>query len=209
MSDGAAWLQLELAAVAQDPSRIRVTFPAVSRHVGRADGADDAARGQLLAALPLRGDDLVEEVTALYRFGDAHEKRGVLANLHRLDAVRRRDGIGSAALELVRDGLRSNDTRLVAAALSGYGATYLDDPSWRQAVLKCIFTSVPLDVVDRLQERADDQLAHMLVSFARERLAAGRDVPADVWHVLEWFPDVLANSELDTPTHSSSAPQEA
>lgn len=207
MNDGTEWLRQQLTAVAQDATRIRVVFPAVSRQVGRADGADDAARGQLLTALPLRGDDLVEELTALYRFGDAHEKRGVLANLHQLDAPSRPSGIGGAALELVRDGLRSNDTRLVAAALSAYGAAHLDDPSWRQAVLKCIFTGVPLDVVDRLQERADEQLAHMLVSFARERVAAGRDVPADVWRVLEWFPEVLANSDLDAPTHSSS-PQE-
>jgi hypothetical protein len=32
----------------------------------------------------------------------------------------------------------------------------------------------------------------MLAAFADERIAAGRDVPADIWPVVERFPTVIA-----------------
>ncbi|GAA3008220.1 hypothetical protein Sfulv_52170 [Streptomyces fulvorobeus] len=103
----------------------------------------------------------------------------MLRTLHRLD-------IGSAALPLVEDALRTNDTRLVAAAVGPYAAAHLDAHQWRHAVLKCLFTGVPVDCVDALARRAlgDLELARMLGDFAAERTAAGRDVPADLAYVL-------------------------
>lgn len=196
MSPVHPWLADALSTVAAEPERIRGLFPAVSRTVGRDGGADDEARGDLLAALQLPRERLVAEITDLYRFGDAGEKRGVLRSLHRLDAPLRPDGIGPDALSLVHDGLRSNDTRLVEAALGRYGSAHLDDDAWRQGVLKCVFTGVPLAAVDRLDERSDTELARMLIEYARERVAAGRAVPADVWTVLERFPDQVAASDL-------------
>ena len=41
---------------------------------------------------------------------------------------------GRRCLPVVRDALRTNDTRLVAAALGPYAAAHLDDAAWRQAV---------------------------------------------------------------------------
>jgi hypothetical protein len=192
----AAWLDKARAEVAADPMRIRALFPAVSRSVGRQDGVDDAARAELLAALPLRGQALVDEVTGLYRFGDAHEKRGVLRALHRLDGPYGTDGIGDAGVPLLLDALRSNDTRLIEAALGPYGVAHLDAAAWRQAVLKCVFTGVPLSAVHGLAERADGELARMLVDFARERVAAGRTVPPDVWLVLDHYPAAVEASDL-------------
>jgi hypothetical protein len=72
---------------------------------------------------------------------------------------------------------------LVAAALGPY-AGHLDDPAWRQGVLKCVFMAVPLSVVDRLDERADGELARMLAGLAAERQAAGRAMPADATALL-------------------------
>jgi hypothetical protein len=129
----------------------------------------------LMAALP--ADRVSDEVSELYRYGDAAEKRAVLKALPLLP-------IGGDAVPLLQDAIRTNDTRLVAAALGPYAA-HLDPPAWRQAVLKCVFMGVPLSVVDGLDERADAELAGMLASFAEERRAAGRDVPADALAVLE------------------------
>ena len=53
-------------------------------------------------------------------------------------------------------------------------------PAWRQGVLKCLFTGVPLAAVDGLDRRADAELARMVAGYAAERRAAGRPVPADV-----------------------------
>jgi L-ribulose-5-phosphate 3-epimerase len=74
--------------------------------------------------------------------------------------------------------------RLVAAALGPY-ARRLDDATWRHGVLKCLFTGVPLAAVAGLGARADTELARIFTDFARERTAAGRDVPADTWLVLD------------------------
>jgi len=116
-------------------------------------------------------------VTALYRYGDAAEKRGVLRALDRLD-------VGDGCVELLRDAVRTNDPRLVAAALGPY-ASNLDDAYWRQAVLKCVFMDIPLSVVYGLTERADDELRRMLAGLAEERTAAGRTMPADAVALLE------------------------
>jgi hypothetical protein len=170
-----AWLSSALDRVACDPGAVAVLFPAVRRQCG-AEAADEA-RGDLLAALPLRDKALVDEVSALYRYGDAAEKRAVLLALPRLD-------VGDGCVELLRDAVRTNDPRLVAAALGPY-ARHLDDAYWRQAVLKCVFMGIPLSTVDGLAERADDELRRMLAGLAEERTAAGRTMPADALALLE------------------------
>jgi hypothetical protein len=183
--DGTDWLRDAVGRIGSAAGEIRGLFPAVGRRCGRGPlGApempgwtvDDAARSLLLTALPLTGDALVAEVTALYRFGDAAEKRAVLRGLSLLP-------VGDAALPLIRDALRTNDTRLVSAALGPYGAEWLDAPAYRHGVLKCVFTGIPLAEVHGLDRRVDDELIRMLRSFAEERTAAGRPVPADA-HLL-------------------------
>ncbi|MEU9848681.1 EboA domain-containing protein [Streptomyces sp. NPDC047985] len=135
----------------------------------------DSVRALLLiearAALPA--------VTRLYEQGTAAERRAVLRTLHLLD-------LGPTALPLVEDALRTNDTRLIAAAVGPYAATHLDAHNWRHAVLKCLFTGVPVDAVAQLGRRCrkDAELARMLSDFAAERIAAGRDVPTGLTRVL-------------------------
>ncbi|HEY8374261.1 MAG TPA: EboA domain-containing protein [Pseudonocardiaceae bacterium] len=200
------WLVEACARVRTEPQAIRTLFPAAARRCGRGPlpvagqripwTVDLVARALLLCALPLQDEPLADEVDQLYRYGDAAEKRAVLYALHLLP-------LGDRALPVVRDALRTNDTRLVAAALGPYGATHLDGPAWRQGVLKCVFLGIPLDRVHGLPERADAELARMMVDFARERIAAGRDVPADIWPVVNRHPQVVAAARLDDELHSS------
>ncbi|NMO52332.1 sugar phosphate isomerase [Actinoplanes sp. TBRC 11911] len=165
-------------ALGDDPSGdVATQFPAAGRRWGRDPlpglpgwTADEAARALLLASAPFA------EAEAAYRYGDADEKRAVLKALPLL-------AIGSEGVPLLHDALRTNDTRLVAAALGPY-AEHLDDAAWRQGVLKCVFMGVPLATVHGLTERADDELAAMLAAFAQERTAAGREVPADALALL-------------------------
>ncbi|MFI7023773.1 EboA domain-containing protein [Micromonospora sp. NPDC049900] len=175
------WLATALDRVAAEPATIARLFPAAGRHCGRADlpdlpgwTADEAARALLLTALPAGHATQAETV---YRTGDAAEKRAVLKALPLLP-------IGVAGVPLLHDAIRTNDTRLVAAALGPY-ARHLDPPAWRQAVLKCVFTGVPLAVVADLDDRADGELAQMLGALADERRAAGRDMPADAVALLD------------------------
>ncbi|MEE6274217.1 EboA domain-containing protein [Georgenia wangjunii] len=195
--DGAAKLDGLLAQVAADPAAIHRLFPAAARRVGRGPlpGTDarveDEVRAALLAAHAdaVPTDRLADDVAELYRLGDADEKRAVLLALDRLP-------LGAEAVPLLADALRTNDTRLVAAALGPYATRHYDTESWRQGVLKCLFVGVPLAAVDALPERADARLGEMVAAYANERLAAGRDVPADAAALLADFPDQVSAAGL-------------
>ncbi|QGV77672.1 EboA domain-containing protein [Streptomyces ficellus] len=148
-------------------------FASAGRHCGQQHA--DSVRTLLLRTA--RAD--TETLTRLYRHGTAAERRAVLLALPSLVP-------GPEALPLVEDALRTNDTRLVAAAVGPYAAAHLDPHAWRHAVLKCLFTGVPADAVAGLSRRAhgDAELARMLADYAAERTAAGRLVPADLHRVL-------------------------
>ncbi|WP_406471801.1 EboA domain-containing protein [Streptomyces sp. NBC_01615] len=151
----------------------------------------DAARVLLLHAARADPDALAR----VYRQGTAAERRAVLHALPHLVP-------GPDALPLVEDALRTNDTRLVAAALGPYAAQHLDPHNWRHAVLKCLFTGVPVDEVADLPRRAhsDAELARMLGDYADERAAAGRPVPEDLHRVL------ALTEPTATPTGTPGSP---
>lgn len=187
-----------LAEVARDPGSIERHFPAAARTAVR-EGADgDAAREALLLAVPGETAHVVGLVRRLYEQGDAAERRAVLLALPALDAEGRMNRIGDAALPIVRDALRTNDTRLVAAALTAYAAAHLDDDAWRQAVLKVLFTGIPVDRVAGLADRSDAELARMVRDYAAEREAAGRAVPPEAYVVLS-MADRSEPTEPDIP----------
>ena len=189
--EGVAWLRETSAAVAGDPTAIRTRFPMVGRKVGRepldpaADPADvhawtidDAARTLLLVAMGAAAEG---ELAELYRYGDAAERRGLLRALPYLD-------LDDRGLGLVDDAVRTNDTRLIAAALGPYATRHLPDASYDQAVLKCVFVGVPITPLDGVPERVTPECSRMLAALVHERVAAGRDVPAEVWLVIDKYP---------------------
>lgn len=143
--------------------------------------AHDAADVSRVLILHAAGPD-ADTLARLYAHGTAAERRAVLLSLPHLDPPPQT----ARALELTEDALRANDTRLIAAALGPFAAAHLDAHQWRHAVLKCLFTGVPLSAVAGLEHRAsgDGELARMLDDYARERTAAGREIPADLHHAL-------------------------
>ncbi|MFD7879415.1 EboA domain-containing protein [Streptomyces sp. NPDC059766] len=144
---------------------------------GRRCGSRHADAARVLILHAARADTAA--LTRVYRQGTADERRAVLLALPHLVP-------GPDALPLTEDALRTNDTRLIAAAVGPYAARHLDTHGWRHAVLKCLFTGVPVDAVAALDERAhaDAELARMLSDFAAERTAADRPVPAGLHRVL-------------------------
>jgi hypothetical protein len=185
--EGGAWLETALAQAhdAAHPAantppergvpRWELRFAAAGRECG-VPGAAEAARVLLLhTARPGAA-----AVARLYRRGTGAERRAVLLALPYLPLD------GGEGVPLVEDALRTNDTLLVAAAVGSYAAAHLHAHAWRHAVLKCLFTGVPLAAVAGLAGRArgDGELARMLRDFAAERTAAGRPVPDDLSHVL-------------------------
>ncbi|WP_157246797.1 EboA domain-containing protein [Nonomuraea typhae] len=192
------WLDEATEQVRQDVLAVDKLFPVAARKAGRGplgDGWDvgEAARVLLLTALPLKGADLAEVLTRLYRGGSAAERRAVLKALTLLD----RDGrLGPAALALTEEAVRTHDTTLVTAAMGEYGARHLDAAAYRQGILKCIFTEIPLSEIAGLPERADPELARMLAGYAAERIAAGRSVPEDIWPIIEAHPDLPETADV-------------
>jgi hypothetical protein len=185
--NGAVWFAEARQQIAADPAALARLFPAVGRKCGRGQlwtddpeligwTVDDAVRALLLIGAS------IEDVTAVYNYGDAAERRAVLRALPLLD-------LGDAAVPLVLDALRTNDTRLIAAAVGPYAAEHLPAEAWRQAVLKCVFLGIPLAWVADLERRKDDELVRMMRAFAEERIAAGRPVPPDVQMIV---PDLRA-----------------
>ncbi|MFD7663939.1 EboA domain-containing protein [Streptomyces sp. NPDC059788] len=178
-------------------------FASAGRHCTRrepphARDPEAAEAARILLLHTARAD--ARTVTRLYEHGTAAERRAVLMALPHLD-------LGPSARPLVEDALRTDDTRLVAAAVGPYAARYLDPHAWRHAVLKCLFTGVPVAAVADLAERArgDTELGHMLAAYARERTAAYRPVPADLRRVL----DLTAQPASAAPAAPSSPPAPA
>ncbi|WP_309235795.1 EboA domain-containing protein [Streptomyces sp. TRM64462] len=190
-----AWLSDATAAVAERPDRVDALLAVAGRACGRGPlpggprdplpggpaapgwSTDDAVRVLLLTALPCRGDELAALLTRLYRHGDAAERRGVLRSL---SFFRAPHALGARAVPLVEDALRTNDARLVTAALGDYARRHLDPPAFHHGLLKCVFLGVPLAGVAPPPEPDAPELLRMLRDFAAERRAAGRPVPPDI-----------------------------
>ncbi len=204
--------------VRRDPGAVGWLFPAVSRRVGRGPGPSgdpegvlgptfqDGARAAVVAALrdTVGPERFAEEVEALYRFGDAEEKRAVLRSLPLLGRGGDADRLAAG---LIADALRGNDPRLIAAALGTPAAAALDDHAWRHGVLKCLFSDVPLAAVHGLAERADAELGRMAAGYAAEREAAGREVPADARRLIALSPHPADSPGTDDGTGAGpSAP---
>lgn len=192
----AAALDQLVAETTAEPAKLDRLFPAAARRTARGPLPgkeiliEDAVRVELVvaAATSTGPSELVTILEGLYNFGDSDEKRAVLAALN--GAGPELDGT-----DLLRDALRTNDTRLVAAAMGAH-ASRLDDEAWRHGVLKCLFTGVPVSAVAALTERADAELGRMAGRYQREREAAGREVPADVGVVLAACPQPTETSEV-------------
>ncbi|WP_402463461.1 EboA domain-containing protein [Isoptericola aurantiacus] len=171
-----------LAQVCDDPAALPRAVARASRVVGRGPGpeglrVEDVARARLVVAACERSADATAVLTGAWDDGDADERRAVLLALADVD-------VADAAVPIVLDALRTNDLRLVAAAMGPYAAAHLPAEHWRHGVLKCLFTGIPLSAVAGLDVRRDAELDRMVADYAAERKAAGREVPADAERLL-------------------------
>jgi len=97
----------------------------------------------------------------------------------------------------VGEGLRSN-IRAVFEAIAHnnpFPRDHFDEHRWNHMILKALFVDSQLSPILGLRDRANPELARILVDFAQERWAAGRPVPEELWIPVGPFKDDPAIAE--------------
>ncbi|HLS19478.1 MAG TPA: EboA domain-containing protein, partial [Paracoccaceae bacterium] len=100
----------------------------------------------------------------------------------------------------VGEGLRSN-LRPVFEAIAHrnpFPRDHFDEHRWNHMVLKALFVGSELAPIIGLDERANPELARILLDYAEERIAAGRPVTEELWRPVRPFADLPEiRAELD------------
>lgn len=121
-------------------------------------------------------DDYVATLDKLFASGEVHELIALYSALPLLPQQDRH-------VERAAEGIRTNMKSVFCAVAhhNAYPMEQLDENSWNQMVLKCLFIGVPLYPVVGLDERANSQLTRMLCDYAHERWAAKRAISPELW----------------------------
>ncbi len=91
-----------------------------------------------------------------------------------------------------------------------YPADYMDQGAWNQVVLKALFVESPLYLIEGIDRRANEKLAHMLVDYAHERWAADRSVSPELWRPVGPFAKGEIIEDLEKViTHEDEIQQQA
>jgi hypothetical protein len=212
----AAWLDQQLVEVGRDPgdSALDIALGMAPRRLSKAalelkdddlagaraaiPGWDprgwnvtDAARILLLTGRAATARPFAEYFRALCQTADVAELVGLYRGLPLYPEP--------ASLEpQVGEGLRSN-MRVVFEAIAHrnpYPRTHFDQHRWNHMVLKALFIGSPLEPIQGLDERANAELARIMLDFAHERWAAGRPVPFEIWRCVGPFAEGGALDDL-------------
>ncbi len=100
----------------------------------------------------------------------------------------------------VGEGLRSNLKPVFEAIAhrNPFPRDVFDQHRWNHMILKALFIEVALAPITGLKQRANPELARILVDFAKERWAAGRPLAPEHWiSVAPFRDDPAIRPELD------------
>lgn len=142
--------------------------------------AGDAGRAALvLAALPRAPEPAEGLITGLFRRGDETERAALVRGLALFFPDDR-------LKPLAQEAGRANSL-LLAGAVSQrnpYPAAYYSEPEFNQMVLKSLFVRLGTAAIVGLEARANPELSRMCSDYVDELVAAGREVPPDIWLAL-------------------------
>jgi hypothetical protein len=216
-SDATNWLRQALPepSALADENKLARALGLVPRRLGRADmiftdsdskDAEALHSGWDLYGLSIDQAARIVIVLASYRgddraFANTVESLCRTAEVNELIAYYRGLAIFPAPLLLrsrAREGIRSAVTPVFEAVAhrNPFPRTMFDQDAWNQMVLKALFIGSRLDPIQGLDERANPDLASMLVAYAHERWAAGRSVSPELWRCVGPFADGRALDAL-------------
>ncbi|TWR28877.1 hypothetical protein FPZ43_11440 [Mucilaginibacter pallidiroseus] len=147
--------------------------------------ADRLGRVQLLMRFCLANDkDSLKIIESLFATAEMNEQIALYSAIPLLP-------IPKYWVKRCIEGIRSNLDPVLEAIMYGnpYPAENLDESSWNQMVLKAFFTSKRVDLIYGLKNRANPELVRMLIDYAQERRAAGREIPHGLHELIESFTD--------------------
>jgi hypothetical protein len=169
------WYSRSVATSAGQTNAVRLAFARAARLHDPA-AVDTARKDVLVSAVRERDDDVaIALVDTVYRGGEIGEQVSVLKALPHLPDPKR-------FVPLAVEACRTNAEPVFRAIAidNALPAAHFPDLAFRQMVLKAIFLGVAVEGIVGLEKRVDDELVRMVESYASERRAAGRPVPADV-----------------------------
>jgi hypothetical protein len=166
---------------------------------------DQAARiAFLLAAAEVEAEAFPRRLAALYRTAELAESIAYLRGLALYPDPR-------ALLPVAGEGVRSAVKPVFEAVAhrSPYPRETFDQAAWNQMVLKALFIGSTLAPIQGLDERADSELAGVLVDYAHERWAAGRPVSPELWRCVGPFAEGPALADLERVLATGAAEERA
>lgn len=116
---------------------------------------------------------------------------------------------GETLKSYAREVGRTNSKPLFAALAqyNPYPARYYSEHEFNQLVLKALFMGIGIGSVMGLLQRANPELSQMCEDYIKERVAANRTIPSDIWLALE--PCASAEGEALMISHlSNDSPQD-
>lgn len=108
--------------------------------------------------------------------------------------------------ERCAEGIRSNIGTVLEAIMynNPYPFKYLGDLPWNQLVMKAFFTEKNVNRIIGLDERANKELALILIDYANERWAAHRTVNPQLWRLVGKFIDESNFKNIEKAFKSSN-----
>ncbi len=206
--DEAEWVETSLDGLSQGgPERdLHIFLGYAPRKLGKADLAiSDADRAEADAARPGWNPsgwsvDGAARVLGLLTYKAARPFAEVFKDLRRTSdvgemiALYRGLPLYSEPEKLffeVGEGLRSNLKPVFEAIAhhNPFPRDHMDEHRWNHMILKALFVESQLAPIVGLKDRANPELARILVDYAQERWAAGRPVTEELWIPVRPFAD--------------------
>lgn len=165
---------------------------------------DQAARTWLILQWPHRtAEELLSVLDPLFNAGEVRELVALYSALPLLPYP-------EAHQQRCEEGIRSNIRSVLFAIVydNPFPAENLCNNSWNQLVLKTLFNDISLSGIWAVDQRNNPELVDMLLDFAEERQAAGRQVPLDLWRPMVRFLNARATHKLQQLLESGTPDQQ-
>lgn len=207
-ADDDAWFRSQLEKLQREPADqpLYILLGMIPRRLGKADlqlektdlaaaaamvadwdpgrwSLDVAARvAALLVYMRAADGPFSAKFTDLCRTADVGESTALYCGLPLYDDP---GTLVNQAIDGLRTNMRSEFEAI--AHRNPFPKRHFDNNAWNNMVLKALFIGVMLEPIQGLDERANPELAQILIDYAHERWAAGRPVQPELWRCVGPF----------------------